>query len=160
MKNFLSFVSSFVKGKKKVVRMVVNSSCFNSADHYCLTLYLKGVTQGEYIPMEDSEETSQSLPIDFGPLQSDQQNTTSSQECQGKRDDVIVIDSDDEEDDDEENDGEAEVMSTVFIFLFSMCLRVKKQLFSIPKIPVNFVNYYVLALIEYYCIGCGFLQAL
>ncbi|KAM3841233.1 nucleoprotein TPR isoform 2-T2 [Vipera latastei] len=68
----------------------------------------EGVTQGEYIPMEDSEETSQSLPIDLGPLQSDQQNTTSSQECQGKRDDVIVIDSDDEEDDDEENDGEAE----------------------------------------------------
>ncbi|KAK9403943.1 nucleoprotein TPR [Crotalus adamanteus] len=68
----------------------------------------EGVTQGEYTPMEDSEETSQSLPIDLGPLQSDQQNTTSSQECQGKRDDVIVIDSDDEEDDDEENDGEAE----------------------------------------------------
>uniref|UniRef100_A0A8C5SFS3 Translocated promoter region, nuclear basket protein n=1 Tax=Laticauda laticaudata TaxID=8630 RepID=A0A8C5SFS3_LATLA len=70
----------------------------------------EGVTQGEYTPMEDSEETSQSLPIDLGPLQSDQQNTTSSQECQGKRDDVIVIDSDDEEDEDEENDGEAEVM--------------------------------------------------
>ncbi|XP_026559032.1 nucleoprotein TPR isoform X1 [Pseudonaja textilis] len=68
----------------------------------------EGVTQGEYTPMEDSEETSQSLPIDLGPLQSDQQNTTSSQECQGKRDDVIVIDSDDEEDEDEENDGEAE----------------------------------------------------
>ncbi|XP_061490006.1 nucleoprotein TPR isoform X2 [Rhineura floridana] len=65
----------------------------------------EGVTQGEYTPMEDSEETSQSLPID---LQSDQQNTASSQDGQGKRDDVIVIDSDDEEDEDEENDGEAE----------------------------------------------------
>lgn len=59
--------------------------------------------------MEDSEETSQSLPIDLGPLQSDPQNTSSSQDGQGKRDDVIVIDSDDEEDDDEENDGEPEV---------------------------------------------------
>ncbi|XP_062990920.1 nucleoprotein TPR isoform X2 [Elgaria multicarinata webbii] len=68
----------------------------------------EGVTQGEYTPMEDSEETSQSLPIDIGPLQSDQQNTTSPQDGQGKRDDVIVIDSDDEEDEDEENDGEAE----------------------------------------------------
>uniref|UniRef100_A0ABM5G988 Nucleoprotein TPR n=1 Tax=Pogona vitticeps TaxID=103695 RepID=A0ABM5G988_9SAUR len=68
----------------------------------------EGVTQGEYTPMEDSEETSQSLPIDLGPLQSDQQNTSSSQDGQGKRDDVIVIDSDDEEDDDDENDGEAE----------------------------------------------------
>ena len=57
--------------------------------------------------MEDSEETSQSLQIDLGPLQSDQQ-TTSSQDGQGKGDDVIVIDSDDE-DDDEENDGEHEV---------------------------------------------------
>uniref|UniRef100_A0A8D2J779 Nucleoprotein TPR n=1 Tax=Varanus komodoensis TaxID=61221 RepID=A0A8D2J779_VARKO len=69
----------------------------------------EGVTQGEYTPLEDSEETSQSLPIDLGPLQSDQQNTTSSQEGQGKRDDVIVIDSDDEEEEEEENDGEAEV---------------------------------------------------
>ncbi|KAJ6657396.1 hypothetical protein lerEdw1_002563 [Lerista edwardsae] len=68
----------------------------------------EGVTQGEYTPMEDSEETSQSLPIDLGPLQSDPQNTSSSQDGQGKRDDVIVIDSDDEEDDDEENDGEPE----------------------------------------------------
>ncbi|XP_060088376.1 nucleoprotein TPR [Heteronotia binoei] len=68
----------------------------------------EGVTQGEYTPMEDSEETSHSLPIDLGPLQSDQQNTSSSQDGQGKRDDVIVIDSDDEEDDDEENDGEPE----------------------------------------------------
>ncbi|XP_066478881.1 nucleoprotein TPR isoform X2 [Tiliqua scincoides] len=68
----------------------------------------EGVTQGEYTPMEDSEETSQSLPIDLGPLQSDQQNTSSSQEGQGKRDDVIVIDSDDEEEEDEENDGEPE----------------------------------------------------
>lgn len=66
----------------------------------------QGVTQGDYTPMEGSEETSQSPPID---LQSDQQNTTSSQDGQGKRDDVIVIDSDDEEDEDEENDGEAEV---------------------------------------------------
>lgn len=57
--------------------------------------------------MEDSEETSQSLQIDLGPLQSDQQ-TPSSQDGQGKGDDVIVIDSDDE-DDDEENDGEHEV---------------------------------------------------
>ncbi|CAM4591848.1 unnamed protein product [Lepidochelys olivacea] len=68
----------------------------------------EGVTQGEYAPMEDSEETSQSLPIDLGPLQSDQQNTSSSQDGQSKRDDVIVIDSDDEEDDDEENEGEQE----------------------------------------------------
>ncbi|XP_048338451.1 nucleoprotein TPR isoform X1 [Sphaerodactylus townsendi] len=68
----------------------------------------EGVTQGEYIPMEDSEETSHSLPMDLGPLQSDQQNTSSSQDGQGKREDVIVIDSDDEEDDDDENDGEAE----------------------------------------------------
>lgn len=66
----------------------------------------EGVTQGDYTPMEDSEETSQSLQIDLGPLQSDQQ-TTSSQDGQGKGDDVIVIDSDDE-DDDEENDGEHE----------------------------------------------------
>ncbi|KAM7336047.1 hypothetical protein ACRRTK_004540 [Alexandromys fortis] len=66
----------------------------------------EGVTQGDYTPMEDSEETSQSLQIDLGPLQSDQQ-TTSSQDGQGKGDDVIVIDSDDEEDD-EENDGEHE----------------------------------------------------
>uniref|UniRef100_G1MQY3 Nucleoprotein TPR n=2 Tax=Meleagris gallopavo TaxID=9103 RepID=G1MQY3_MELGA len=68
----------------------------------------EGVTQGEYAPMEDSEETSQSIPIDLGPLQSDQQNTTSSQDGQSKRDDVIVIDSDDEEDDDDENEGEQE----------------------------------------------------
>ncbi|XP_036058652.1 LOW QUALITY PROTEIN: nucleoprotein TPR [Onychomys torridus] len=66
----------------------------------------EGVTQGDYTPMEDSEETSQSLQIDLGPLQSDQQ-TPSSQDGQGKGDDVIVIDSDDE-DDDEENDGEHE----------------------------------------------------
>ncbi|KAM9619593.1 nucleoprotein TPR isoform 1-T1 [Morphnus guianensis] len=68
----------------------------------------EGVTQGEYTPMEDSEETSQSVPIDLGPLQSDQQNTSSSQDGQSKRDDVIVIDSDDEDDDDEENEGEQE----------------------------------------------------
>uniref|UniRef100_A0A672UKA4 Nucleoprotein TPR n=1 Tax=Strigops habroptila TaxID=2489341 RepID=A0A672UKA4_STRHB len=68
----------------------------------------EGVTQGEYAPMEDSEETSQSIPIDLGPLQSDQQNTSSSQDGQSKRDDVIVIDSDDEDDDDEENEGEQE----------------------------------------------------
>ncbi|NXA49130.1 TPR protein, partial [Nothocercus julius] len=73
-----------------------------------ITLSLQGVTQGEYAPMEDSEETSQSIPIDLGPLQSDQQNTTSSQDGQSKRDDVIVIDSDDEDDDDEENEGEQE----------------------------------------------------
>jgi hypothetical protein len=69
--------------------------------------------------MEDSEETSQSLQIDLGPLQSDQQ-TTSSQDGQGKGDDVIVIDSDDE-DDDEENDGEHEV-SLVSISLPSASL--------------------------------------
>ncbi|XP_010135775.1 PREDICTED: nucleoprotein TPR, partial [Buceros rhinoceros silvestris] len=68
----------------------------------------EAVTQGEYTPMEDSEETSQSIPIELGPLQSDQQNTTSSQDGQSKRDDVIVIDSDDEDDDDEENEGEQE----------------------------------------------------
>ncbi|KAM5239085.1 nucleoprotein TPR [Ctenodactylus gundi] len=69
----------------------------------------EGVTQGDYTPMEDSEETSQSLQIDLGPLQSDQQTTTSSQDGQGKGDDVIVIDSDDEEeDDDDDNDGEHE----------------------------------------------------
>ncbi|KAB1258624.1 Nucleoprotein TPR [Camelus dromedarius] len=67
----------------------------------------EGVTQGDYTPMEDSEETSHSLQIDLGPLQSDQQ-TTSSQDGQGKGDDVIVIDSDDEEEDDDENDGEHE----------------------------------------------------
>ncbi|KAM7046735.1 nucleoprotein TPR isoform 3-T3 [Acridotheres tristis] len=67
----------------------------------------EGVTQGEYVAMEDSEETSQSIPIDLGSLQSDQQNT-SSQDGQSKRDDVIVIDSDDEDDDDEENEGEQE----------------------------------------------------
>ncbi|XP_027605200.1 nucleoprotein TPR isoform X2 [Pipra filicauda] len=68
----------------------------------------EGVTQGEYPAMEDSEETSQSIPIDLGSLQSDQQNTSSSQDGQSKRDDVIVIDSDDEDDDDEENEGEQE----------------------------------------------------
>ncbi|XP_074858366.1 nucleoprotein TPR isoform X2 [Carettochelys insculpta] len=68
----------------------------------------EGVTQGEYTPMEDSEETSQSVPIDLVPLQSDQQNTSSSQDGQSKKDDVIVIDSDDEEEDDEENEGEQE----------------------------------------------------
>ncbi|XP_071421910.1 nucleoprotein TPR isoform X2 [Pithys albifrons albifrons] len=68
----------------------------------------EGVTQGEYGAMEDSEETSQSIPIDLGSLQSDQQNTSSSQDGQSKRDDVIVIDSDDEDDDDEENEGEQE----------------------------------------------------
>ncbi|KFZ65713.1 Nucleoprotein TPR, partial [Antrostomus carolinensis] len=68
----------------------------------------EGVTQGEYTPMEDSEETSQSIPMDLGPLQSDQQNTSSTQDGQSKRDDVIVIDSDDEDDDDEENEGEQE----------------------------------------------------
>uniref|UniRef100_A0A803W1V6 Nucleoprotein TPR n=1 Tax=Ficedula albicollis TaxID=59894 RepID=A0A803W1V6_FICAL len=68
----------------------------------------EGVTQGEYVAMEDSEETSQSIPIDLGSLQSDQQNTSSSQDGQSKRDDVIVIDSDDEDDDDEENEGEQE----------------------------------------------------
>uniref|UniRef100_H0WA32 Nucleoprotein TPR n=1 Tax=Cavia porcellus TaxID=10141 RepID=H0WA32_CAVPO len=68
----------------------------------------EGVTQGDYTPIEDSEETSQSLQIDLGPLQPDQQTTTSSQDGQGKGDDVIVIDSDDEEEDDDENDGEHE----------------------------------------------------
>ncbi|NWI47240.1 TPR protein, partial [Picathartes gymnocephalus] len=68
----------------------------------------EGVTQGAYAAMEDSEETSQSIPIDLGSLQSDQQNTSSSQDGQSKRDDVIVIDSDDEDDDDEENEGEQE----------------------------------------------------
>ena len=58
--------------------------------------------------MEDSEETSQSLQIELGPLQSDQQ-TSSSQDGQGKGDDVIVIDSDDEEEEEDENDGEHEV---------------------------------------------------
>uniref|UniRef100_A0A4W2GYU5 Nucleoprotein TPR n=1 Tax=Bos indicus x Bos taurus TaxID=30522 RepID=A0A4W2GYU5_BOBOX len=67
----------------------------------------EGVTQGDYTPMEDSEETSQSLQIDLGPLQSDQQ-TASSQDGQGKGDDVIVIDSDDEEEEEDENDGEHE----------------------------------------------------
>ncbi|NWV77931.1 TPR protein, partial [Dasyornis broadbenti] len=67
----------------------------------------EAVTQGEYAAMEDSEETSQSIPIDLGSLQSEQQNT-SSQDGQSKRDDVIVIDSDDEDDDDEENEGEQE----------------------------------------------------
>lgn len=69
--------------------------------------------------MEDSEETSQSLPIDLGPLQSDQQNTSSSQEGQGRRDDVIVIDSDDEDDDDDENDGDAEVYGLCFMLSFA-----------------------------------------
>lgn len=59
--------------------------------------------------MEDSEETSQSLQIDLGPLQSDQQTSTSGQDVQSKGDDVIVIDSDDEDDADDENDGEQEV---------------------------------------------------
>ncbi|XP_007481029.2 nucleoprotein TPR isoform X2 [Monodelphis domestica] len=68
----------------------------------------EGVTQGDYTPMEDSEETSQSLQIDLGPLQSDQQNPASGQDTQSKGDDVIVIDSDDEDDDDDENDGEQE----------------------------------------------------
>ncbi|KAF4018662.1 hypothetical protein G4228_010105 [Cervus hanglu yarkandensis] len=67
----------------------------------------EGVTQGDYTPMEDSEETSQSLQIDLGGLQSDQQ-TASSQDGQGKGDDVIVIDSDDEEEEEDENDGEHE----------------------------------------------------
>ncbi|XP_078012574.1 nucleoprotein TPR isoform X4 [Phascolarctos cinereus] len=68
----------------------------------------EGVTQGDYTPMEDSEETSQSLQIDLGPLQSDQQTSTSCQDAQSKGDDVIVIDSDDEDDADDENDGEQE----------------------------------------------------
>ncbi|XP_051854727.1 nucleoprotein TPR isoform X2 [Antechinus flavipes] len=68
----------------------------------------EGVTQGDYTPMEDSEETSQSLHIDLGPLQSDQQTSISCQDAQSKGDDVIVIDSDDEDDDDDENDGEQE----------------------------------------------------
>ncbi|XP_044531711.1 nucleoprotein TPR isoform X3 [Gracilinanus agilis] len=68
----------------------------------------EGVTQGDYTPMEDSEETSQSLQIDLGPLQSDQQTSASGQDAQSKGDDVIVIDSDDEDDDDDENDGEQE----------------------------------------------------
>lgn len=69
---------------------------------------MKGVSQEDYTPVEDGEETSQSLQIDLGVLQSDQQ-TTSSQDGQGKGDDVIVIDSDDEDEDDDENDGEHEV---------------------------------------------------
>lgn len=68
----------------------------------------EGVTQGDYTPMEDSEETSQSLHIDLGSLRSDQQTTASSQEGQGKGDDVIVIDSDDEEEEEDENDGDHE----------------------------------------------------
>ncbi|XP_040841313.1 nucleoprotein TPR isoform X5 [Ochotona curzoniae] len=68
----------------------------------------EGVTQGDYTPMEDSEETSQSLQMALGPLQSDQQTTASSQDGQGKGDDVIVIDSDDEEEEEDENDGEHE----------------------------------------------------
>ncbi|XP_049632341.1 nucleoprotein TPR isoform X3 [Suncus etruscus] len=68
----------------------------------------EGVTQGDYTPMEDSEETSQSLHIDLGSLRSDQQTSASSQEGQGKGDDVIVIDSDDEEEEDDENDGDHE----------------------------------------------------
>ncbi|XP_007667180.1 nucleoprotein TPR isoform X1 [Ornithorhynchus anatinus] len=67
----------------------------------------EGISQGDYTPMEDTEENSQSLPLDLGP-QSEQQTTTSSQDGQPKGDDVIVIDSDDEDDDDEENDGEQE----------------------------------------------------
>lgn len=84
----------------------------------------QGVTQGEYAAMEDSEETSQSIPIDLGSLQSDQQNTSSSQDGQSKRDDVIVIDSDDEDDDDEENEGEQEVRiswNSFMILSFSSC---------------------------------------
>lgn len=69
---------------------------------------MKGVTQEDYTPIEDTQENSQPLQIDLGALQSDQQ-TTSSQDGQGKGDDVIIIDSDDEEDDDDENDGEHEV---------------------------------------------------
>ncbi|XP_055962594.1 nucleoprotein TPR [Sorex fumeus] len=67
----------------------------------------EGVTQGEYPPMEDGEETSQSLRMDVGPLQSDQQ-AAGSQDGQGRGDDVIVIDSDDEEEEDDDNDGEHE----------------------------------------------------
>ncbi|KAK2496254.1 hypothetical protein MC885_012723 [Smutsia gigantea] len=63
----------------------------------------EGVTQGDYTPMEDSEETSQSLQIDLGPLQSDQQ-TTSSQDGQGKGDDVIDYEEDEDDDDDDEDD--------------------------------------------------------
>lgn len=93
--------------------------------------------------MEDSEETSQSLQIDLGPLQSDQQ-TTSSQDGQGKGDDVIVIDSDDE-DDDEENDGEHEVSlvlknSSVHEFSFShfQCIvRFDLELCLLPSAPVQ-----------------------
>lgn len=90
---------------------------------FLLVIYfylLQGVTQGEYTPMEDSEETSQSIPIDLGPLQSDQQNTSSSQDGQSKRDDVIVIDSDDEDDDDEENEGEQEVCTSWIYFVYEL----------------------------------------
>lgn len=80
----------------------------------------QGVTQGEYTPMEDSEETSQSIPIDLGPLQSDQPNNSSSQDGQSKRDDVIVIDSDDEDDDDEENEGEQEVRVAWNYFIYEL----------------------------------------
>lgn len=81
----------------------------------------QGVTQGEYAAMEDGDENSQSIPID---LQSDQQNTSSSQDGQSKRDDVIVIDSDDEDDDDEENEGEQEVCiswNSLMILSFLRC---------------------------------------
>lgn len=86
--------------------------------------------------MEDSEETSQSLQIDLGPLQSDQQ-TTSSQDGQGKGDDVIVIDSDDE-DDDEENDGEHEVSLvwksfSVYQLSFSHSLNFPSALCAWPQ---------------------------
>lgn len=90
---------------------------------FLLVIYfylLQGVTQGEYTPMEDSEETSQSMPIDLGPLQSDQQNTSSSQDGQSKRDDVIVIDSDDEDDDDEENEGEQEVCTSGIYLVYEL----------------------------------------
>lgn len=85
----------------------------------------QGVTQGEYTAMEDGEETSQSIPIDLGSLQSDQQNTSSSQDGQSKRDDVIVIDSDDEDDDDEENEGEQEVCISWNFFVILSFIRCK-----------------------------------
>lgn len=84
--------------------------------------------------MEDSEETSQSLQIDLGPLQSDQQ-TTSSQDGQGKGDDVIVIDSDDEEDD-EENDGEHEV-SLVWKSFSVYQLSLLPSFFKLPQCIVR-----------------------
>lgn len=69
--------------------------------------------------MEDSEETSQSLQIDLGPLQSDQQ-TASSQDGQGKGDDVIVIDSDDEEEEEDENDGNMRIMKKMKTMMMMM----------------------------------------